>query len=135
METEDMKTKFCKHCAAKIPEDAVICTVCGRQVEELRGAAQPSIIINNESNSVATNANTNVNMNVDAVPTGARFSRCKDKWIAVLLCLCFCVFGAHKFYEGRAGLGVLYLFTCGLFFYGVIVDFFVLLSKPNPYYV
>ena len=32
------KTKFCKHCGAKIPPDAVICTACGRQVEELKKA-------------------------------------------------------------------------------------------------
>jgi len=34
------KTKFCKHCGAKIPPDAVICTACGRQVEELKKAAE-----------------------------------------------------------------------------------------------
>ena len=37
-------TKFCKHCGQVIPADAVICTHCGRQVEELRtapSAAQP----------------------------------------------------------------------------------------------
>ena len=51
---QPLKTKFCRHCGAKIPEDAVLCTACGRQVEELKSAAaQPSIIINNE--------NTNVN--------------------------------------------------------------------------
>ena len=55
------RTKFCKHCGQKIPEDAVICTQCGRQVEELRQAApvqaQPQIIINNDN----TNTNTNTN--------------------------------------------------------------------------
>lgn len=30
---ETVKTKFCKHCGTQIPEDAVICTACGRQVE------------------------------------------------------------------------------------------------------
>ena len=35
------KTKFCKHCGGTIPQDAVMCTHCGRQVEELAGAAQP----------------------------------------------------------------------------------------------
>ena len=32
------KTKFCKHCGGTIPQDAVMCTHCGRQVEE-RGTA------------------------------------------------------------------------------------------------
>ena len=29
------KTKFCKHCGGTIPQDAVMCTHCGRQVEKL----------------------------------------------------------------------------------------------------
>ena len=27
------ETKFCKYCGATIPSDAIICTACGRQVE------------------------------------------------------------------------------------------------------
>ena len=29
------KTKFCKHCGEKIAEDAILCTKCGRQVEDI----------------------------------------------------------------------------------------------------
>jgi len=28
-------TKFCKHCGSTIPFDAVVCTACGRQVEQI----------------------------------------------------------------------------------------------------
>ena len=59
----------------------------------------------------------------------------KDKWVAVLLCLFLGGIGAHKFYEGKIGMGILYLFTVGLFGIGWLVDFIVLLMKPNPYYV
>ena len=126
-QNEVAKTKFCKHCGAKIPEDAVLCTVCGRQVEELKNAAQPSIVINNEN----TNVNTNMNANI----VGGRFGRPKNKWVALLLCFFLGYVGAHKFYEGRIGLGVLYIFTCGLFGIGLLVDFIALLFKRNPYYV
>ncbi|MFR8462077.1 MAG: TM2 domain-containing protein [Ruthenibacterium lactatiformans] len=34
-------------------------------------------------------------------------------------------FGAHKFYEGKVGMGVLYLFTLGLFGIGWFVDLIV----------
>lgn len=27
--------KFCQHCGAEIPADAVVCTHCGRQVSEI----------------------------------------------------------------------------------------------------
>ena len=58
-----------------------------------------------------------------------------DKWIALMLCIFLGFFGAHKFYEGKTGLGILYLFTGGLFFIGIIVDLITILCKPNPYYV
>ena len=121
--TENVKTKFCKHCGAKIPEDAVLCTACGRQVEEMKGAAQPSIVINNE--------NTNMNTNV----MGGYYARPRNKWVALVLCILLGWLGAHKFYEGRAGMGILYIFTCGLFGIGLLVDFIALLCKPNPYFV
>lgn len=121
--TQDTQTKFCKHCGAKIPTDAVLCTACGRQVEELKNdSTNPSIVINN--------ANNNVNTNIVG-GTG----RQKNKWVALLLCFFLGYLGAHKFYEGKAGLGVLYLLTVGLFGIGVFIDFIVLLFKPNPYYI
>ena len=57
-------TKFCKHCGAKIPVAAVICTHCGCQVEEMHKSEQPSIVINN------ANTNTNTNTNVNTVMPG-----------------------------------------------------------------
>lgn len=59
----------------------------------------------------------------------------KNKWIAFSLCLFLGYFGAHKFYEGKSGMGILYLFTAGLFGIGWMVDTILLLLKPNPYYI
>lgn len=119
-------TKFCKHCGAKIPNAAVICTHCGCQVEDIQKHEQPSIVINN------ANTNTNTNTNVNAGMYGLRP---RNKWVAFLLCLFLGYFGAHKFYEGRAGMGILYLLTVGLFGIGWFIDCIVLLCKPNPYFV
>ena len=58
----------------------------------------------------------------------------RNKWVALLLCLFFGFLGAHKFYEGKAGMGVIYIFTGGLCGFGVIIDFIVLLFKPTRYY-
>ena len=95
------KTKFCKHCGGTIPQDAVMCTHCGRQVEELAGAAQPQVVIQN----------TNINTNTAAAVVAGVGARAKNKWTAFVLCLLLGYFGAHKFYEGKVGMGVLYLFT------------------------
>lgn len=58
----------------------------------------------------------------------------KSKWVLFFLCLFLGVLGIHKFYEGRILLGLLYLFTGGLFGIGVVVDLVILFFKPNPYY-
>lgn len=117
--------KFCKHCGDLIDKDCVVCPKCGKQVEQLR-QEQPNIVINN------TNTNTNT---ANATAVASRTGRVKNKWVAFFLCLFFGVFGAHKFYEGKVVMGVLYLFTLGLFCIGWLVDAIVLLFKPNPYYV
>ena len=111
--------KFCKHCGKQIPAAAIICIHCGCQVEEL----------NNPTNIVINNSNSgNYNGNKQGL-------RQKDKWVAFLLCLFLGGFGAHKFYEGKMGMGVLYLFTAGLFGIGWLIDCISLLGKPNPYYI
>lgn len=120
---ESVRTKFCKHCGAKIVEDAILCTSCGRQVEDIKPeTASPNIVINN--------ANSNINANISS-----GIGRAKNKWFSLLLCFFLGFFGAHKFYEGKIGMGVLYLFTCGLFGIGILIDFITLLFKPTTYYV
>ena len=46
----------------------------------------------------------------------------KNRTVAAVLCIMFGYFGAHQFYAGKSGLGVLYFFTLGLFGIGWIVD-------------
>ncbi|NMA37417.1 MAG: TM2 domain-containing protein [Papillibacter sp.] len=122
--------KFCKFCGSKVAIDAVVCIHCGRQIEELRQSSpqynqQPNIVINN------SNVNTNNNINTPGVYAGKQ----KNKWIALILCFFVGYLGVHKFYEGKIGMGILYLLTAGICGIGVIIDFFVILFKPNPYYV
>lgn len=123
-------TKFCKHCGTTIPADAVICTNCGRQVEEFHSnaaAAQPQIVINN------SNMNTNTNNNVNGIVAG----KPKNKWVSIILCCAgfFGLGGLHKFYEGKILSGIIYFCTFGLLFIGTIIDLIALLTKPTTYYV
>ncbi len=121
--------KYCKFCGEQIEDECVLCTKCGKQVEELKtsnaGVGIPNIIINNSSS-----ANANATIDGDNVAL-----REKNKWVALILCIFLGWLGAHKFYEGKIGLGILYLLTTGILGIGVIVDIIVLLFKPNPYYV
>lgn len=45
-----------------------------------------------------------------------------------LLCMFLGSIGVHKFYEGKIGLGILYIFTLGLFGIGAFVDLIKLLT-------
>ena len=126
MEEKEQDLKFCKHCGEKIPKDAVICTKCGRQVEEIKKDSAEQIVINNSNNAVAS-ATAVANAGVGFV------GKPKNKWVAILLCI-FTLCG-HKFYEGKIGMGIIYFFTGGLFLVGAIIDLIALLGKPNPYYV
>ena len=112
--------KFCKYCAEQIPIDAVICVKCGRQVEPLQGmnsGINQQIVVNSAPGQVIVNGSP------------------RDKWVAFVLAFFLGFFGAHRFYEGRTGTAILWLFTGGLFGIGWLVDWITILTKPNPYYV
>ena len=130
----------CKNCGAQLEEGAIFCGECGTKIEPKTPKAQDSgfgitpskitdIEISNSNTSSDVNPNTNANI---SVMTGGRMI---NKWTAFFLCLFLGFFGIHKFYEGKTGMGILYLFTGGLFYIGWIIDIFVILTKPNPYYV
>lgn len=125
--------KFCQHCAQVIDEDCVICPKCGKQVSQLK-QEQPQVIINNANNNANTSTNANMNTNI-SWGGGAMYGRLRNKWAAFFLCLFLGFFGAHKFYEGKIGMGIVYLFTLGLFGFGWFIDLIILLFKPNPYFV
>jgi restriction system protein len=52
----------------------------------------------------------------------------KSKTTALILCLCLGMFGAHYYYVGRVGRGLLYTLTMGLICFGWIVDIFVIVA-------
>ena len=121
-------TKYCQHCGSVIDAECVVCPKCGKQVSDLRQNPyqqpyqQPNIIINNANNMNTANAY-------------GFYGQPKDKWVAVLLCFFFGVVGAHKFYEGKVGMGLVYICTGGLCGIGALFDLIVLLGKPNPYFI
>ena len=48
----------------------------------------------------------------------------KSKKTALLLCIFLGEFGAHQYYVGKIGKGILYTCTFGLFGFGWIIDIF-----------
>lgn len=122
-----VKKKFCQHCGESIDSDCVVCPKCGKQVGDF-GRNDRNIVINNSSSaSASASASATVYANMRGKP--------KNKWVSLILCIFFGYFGAHKFYEERIGMGVLYLFTLGLLGIGWIADIIILAMKPETYYV
>lgn len=122
------ETKFCKYCGEKVPIDSVVCTKCGRQIEE---TDKGGIVINNAASSSASASAAAT----ATVPVERPHKKKINKMTALLLCIFLGWVGAHKFYEGKIGMGILYVLTMGLLCIGWIADIIIIAMKPNPYYV
>ena len=109
---------YCKFCGNRIADDCVVCSECGKQLKELKA----------ETPNIANNQNSEPQKVVV-------YRKVVNKWVALVLCIVLGVFGAHKFYENRVKIGLVYLCTLGFFGVGWIIDILLIALKPNPYYV
>lgn len=94
-----MATK-CPVCGAPLENNT--CEYCG--YVEQNDTLQPQVVINNQ-----------IQSNIPPISS-------KKKITALLLCIFLGFFGIHRFYVGKIGTGILYLFTYGIFLIGWIID-------------
>ena len=113
------ETKFCKHCGQIIDADCVVCPKCGKQVEELKGASQPNIVINNTSNS---SSSSSAYASASAYGHGRRTTSPKSKMVSLILSIFLGYLGVHRFYVGKVGTGIIWLLTGGVFCIGWLYD-------------
>lgn len=102
-----MKTNVCEYCGYEAPEPTE-----SKQPEEKTQTQteqpQPQqVFINNQT----------IIHNKTFVPVSG-----KSKLVALILCILFGYFGFHRFYVGKIGSGILYLFTFGFCGIGWIID-------------
>lgn len=132
--------RFCEHCGGVLDSAATVCPACGQRPSAIPQVQTPINInlptVNDAQNMFPRQViiNNNININNPNAAAGKNGKQ-KDKWVAFLLCFFMGTLGIHKFYEEKIGLGVLYMFTLGLFGIGWLVDIISIACKPNPYYV
>ena len=110
----------CPICGAPLADDK--CGYCGYVIREMRRESEntnsgfnQNKIEQRKQEDVIGNPMLN---NMGMVPGISR----KSKTTALLLCIFLGGIGAHRFYVGKGGTGILYLFTAGFFGIGWIID-------------
>lgn len=103
-------TTNCPKCGE--PMENNICKACGYKEEVVQNSAAVPV---QEAQPIAPPI---VNQQTKFTPGVSK----KDRTIALILCILAGGLGAHRFYVGKIGTGILYLFTAGLFGIGWIID-------------
>jgi TM2 domain-containing membrane protein YozV len=126
----NMSANYCPECGYSIKKNQKSCSGCGKLLVEPE-PTQEKQIHNNTYQQV-----TNVNVITRRGPY--------NKFVSLLLLFFLGYFGAHKFYEGKTSVGVLYIFLFVFFWliipgfilgFALFIDFISLLFKPVEYYI
>lgn len=102
---------FCYKCGAQIDDEAIICPRCGcstKNFDQTSTAQQPQVQVN------------------VAYDTNAYTESPKSRSVALILAILLGWLGVHRFYLGKVGTGILWLFTLGLSGIGWIVDIIII---------
>ena len=129
-----MDKKYCEYCEGLLREEDQVCPFCGapvtvRTVKHIAPKPEPAPVRAEERPSSTVNVNVNVNAPAREKP-GTQITVSDRSWpVLFLLCLFLGVIGVHRFYVGKIGTGLIWLFTGGLMGVGILIDLVVILLR------
>lgn len=116
----------CANCGAPLDRKNRFCPYCGNALEAAENAQDSKQEIH-----IHYHQEQPAETKVKYVYVPAERKSTRSRLVALVLCIILGVFGAHRFYVGKIGTGLLYLFTWGLFGIGWLADVIILLlGKP-----
>ena len=138
--SQKVSTKIkCKVCEKEIEyNENETCDQCDKiikeRLEQKYNKKQTLNALKQDNNSFE--AITYIDENNDTNEGGKKEEEPKEKRKAItfFLCLLLGFVGAHKFYEGKLKIGLLYLCTCGIFGFGWIIDIILIMLKKDEIY-
>lgn len=92
---------YCSKCGTEIDSEAIICPKCGCPTKNYDQPQQPQQVVQYAARD-------------DASP--------KSRTVALVLAIFLGGLGVHRFYLGKIGTGILWLFTAGCFGIGWLID-------------
>ena len=103
---------YCKHCGVLIDDEATFCGVCGKGVKK--------------DDTIKIEVNNNIN-------TG----KTKNKWVTIMLAFFLGGIGAHKIYEQKYFMFIVYLLLSwtGLSVFFAMIDILIVFCRPTEYTV
>jgi len=112
---------YCRNCGNEVSEKAIMCVACGTPP-----MAGDKFCYNCKAETLP---NTSICMKcgVSLAPQKPAQAEGKDWLTALLLCFFLGVFGAHRFYTGHIGLGVVQLLTLGGCGIWALIDFILII--------
>lgn len=106
-----MDVKFCPNCGKQLGENTSFCGECGHQiaVNAVQTIPEPVVTVQD----IPAQSTSAPYQEIDHMVSGETVlvspGKVVNKTVYILLALFLGGFGAHKFYTGRIGLGILYL--------------------------
>ncbi len=103
---------FCKECGTLIDDEATACGICGAKVKK--------------DDTIKIEVNNTINA-----------GKTKNKWATIILAFFLGGLGAHKLYEGKYFMFIVYLLLSwsGVSAFFAIIDIIIALFKPTYYTV